>query len=72
MNEIVEIMPNMFLGTANATNSHVLARFGIQCVLNVATKRDFLNDGTYVRLQSKQDPKLIFLAGTLQKRTPPF
>lgn len=53
MNEIVEIMPNMFLGTANATKSHVLARFGIQCVLNVATKRDFLNDGTHVNVTKR-------------------
>lgn len=67
MNEIVEIMPNMFLGTANATNSHVLAMFGIQCVLNVATKRDFLNDGTYVRLQRKRDPKLIFFSRYVPK-----
>lgn len=41
--DIIEVMPNIFFGTAHATESHVLAKFNIQCVLNVATRRENFN-----------------------------
>lgn len=43
MTDIVEIMPNLFLGTANATNGDVLTKFNINCVLNVASHRENFN-----------------------------
>lgn len=48
VSDIIEVMPNIFVGTANATESHILEQFNIQCVLNVATRRENFNQ-THVK-----------------------